>query len=36
MQTRLSNIAQRHPAVVASISFLAAIAFYVAAGSAFA
>jgi hypothetical protein len=36
MQTRLTTIAQRFPALVASVSFLGVICFYVAAGSAFA
>jgi hypothetical protein len=36
MQTRLTNIAQRYPALAASVSLLAVIAFYVAASSAFA
>jgi hypothetical protein len=36
MQTRLTNIAQRRPVVVASMSFLGVIVFYMAAASAFA
>jgi hypothetical protein len=36
MQTRLTNIAQRYPALAASVSLLGVIAFYVAAASAFA
>ena len=35
MQTRLTNIAQRYPAVSASLSILGVIAFYVVASSAF-
>jgi hypothetical protein len=36
MQTRLANIAQRYPAVTASVSLLGVIFFYMAAGCAFA
>ena len=35
MQTRLTDVAQRYPAVAASVSLLGVIFFYVAASSAF-
>jgi hypothetical protein len=36
MQARLTMVVQRYPAVVASVSFLGVIFFYVSAGCAFA